>query len=126
MPPIHLELEEIYDGHGQHFGGVYSPLLQNGRATESLIGCLSTRPAHHLIWMNDAVCPNPHSSLARVWMMLTVEGNPLVTSPVSPAVLPYLVQALDGGASVQLHAPTMEAIKAVCETVAPLLGGGHS
>ena len=116
--------EALYDGSsGEHLGGIYSPLLVDGELTDSYAGCLSARPAHRLIWRDDATCPNPQCSLALVWMTPTVDGNPLV---FSPSVLPRLVQALDGGASVQLHAPTMDAIAAICLTVAPLLGGGHA
>ena len=52
-----------------------------------------------------------------------VGGNPL---EFSPGVLPFLVLALDAGASVKLHAITPEAIQAICATAAPLLGGGHA
>ena len=69
------------------------------------------------------MCPNPLAAVGLVWMAPHVEGNPL---EFSPGVLPFLVLAVDAGASVKLHAMTPEAIAAICTTVAPLLGGGHA
>jgi hypothetical protein len=121
---LHLpaELEDLYDGTtGRHLGGIYPPLLADGALTETYAGCTSTRPAQLLIY-RAAVCPAPAQSLALVWMA-PAGSNPLA---VSPAVLPYLVQALDAGASVKLHASSDEAIIATIAAVEPMLGGWHA
>ena len=121
MLPLSADMEALYDASGCHLGGIYSPLMVDGKLTETHAGCLATRPAERLIWYG-ALCSAPTEHLALVWMA-PVGVNPLV---VSPAVLPYLVQALDAGTSVQLHASSEEAINATCAALSPLLGGGHA
>ncbi len=124
MRPIEPLYEALFDGvTGQHFGGIYDPLLSSGELTKAHADIISTRPANRLVWRDDATCPDPAGALALVWMAPHVGGNPLA---FSPGVLPFLVQALDAGASVQLHATTTDAIADICATVAPLLGGGHA
>ncbi len=55
--------------------------------------------------------------------MAPPSDNPLAGSP---AVLPYMVQALDNGWSVQVHAASKAVIDGVRAAVHPLLGGGHA
>lgn len=124
MLALPARMEALYDSTGQHLGGVYPPLMVDGVLTPAYAGCLSTRPAELLIYQVD-VCPAPWESLGLVWMMPTLpEGtNPLAASP---AVLPYLVQVLDAGCSVKLHAARPAEIEAVRAGVGLWLGGGRA
>ena len=118
-------MEALYDAAGRHLGGVYSPLMVDGVLTQEHAGCLSTRPVQLLIYQ-VGVCPDPPAArLGFVCMMPTIpeESHPF---ELSPAVLPYLVQALDAGYSVQLHATRWSEIQAVAQGVMLWIGGWHA
>ncbi len=119
LPPS-LRLHGIYDESGAHLGGVYEPLMVDGQVTEAYIDCLSLRPSARLIC--GPTCDEPLRDLGLVWMM-PAETELLV---VWPAILPHVVQMLDAGASISLHAITEDNINAVCAAVSPLLGGWHA
>ena len=114
-------LEALFDADGEHLGGVYDPIMVDGELTPAHAHNLATRPAHRLLW-NPPVCAEPFDRLGLVWMA-PPGANPLA---VSPTVLPRLVQALDAGESISIHAETEDAIDAVCSYVNPWLGGGHA
>ena len=119
LPPS-LQLHGIYDGSGAHLGGVYEPLIVNGRVTDAYTDCLSVRPAARLVC--GPTCDEPLRDLGLVWMM---PAEPELLA-VWPALLPHLVHALDTGASISLHAVGEDSINAVCDAMSPLLGGGHA
>ncbi len=122
MLPLPIQTEALFDGTtGQHLGGIFPPLLAGGELTDDYAACLSTRPAEQLMYYAP-ICPNPAAWLALVWMA-PPSDNPLAGSP---AVLPYMVQALDNGWSVQVHAASKAVIDGVRAAVHPLLGGGHA
>ncbi len=123
MLPLPAATEALYDSTGRHLAGCYAPLMEAGALTPAHAACVATRPAESLVW-DARFCPDPLQHLGLVWMLPASPGvNPLT---VSPAVLPYLVQALDAGCSVKMHAGDLDAINTVCAAVAPLLGGGHA
>ncbi len=120
MLPNRDYLEALFTADGDHLGGVYAPIMVDGNLTPAHAQNLATRPACRLLW-NPPVCAEPFDRLGLVWM--ASGANPLA---VSPAVLPRLVQVLDAGESISVHAETEDAIDAICAGVAPLLGGGHA
>ena len=120
-----IALEALYDAAGRHLGGVYSPLMVDGALTAEHAGCLSTRPVQLLIYQVGVCLDSPTSHLAFVWMMPTLPDG---SHPFghSPAVLPYLVHALDAGYSVMLHAARLADIEAVKVGVMLWIGGGRA
>ena len=121
MLPNRDYLEALFDATGRHLGDVYDPIMVDGELTPAHAQSLATRPAHRLLF-NPPVCAEPFDRLGLVWMA-PPGANPLA---VSPAVLPRLVQTLDAGESISVHAETEDAIDAVCSYVNPWLGGGHA
>lgn len=119
MLPLPVELEDLYDGQGQHIGEVFAPIMEGWRLTDAHREKVAGRPIAALIWKNYSI-PLPHLGL--VWMM-PPSCNPL---GISPAVFGHLVQTLDAGAAVQLHAADQAGIDAVCAAVIPMMGGGHA
>lgn len=107
LPGGGLEIEAIFDGDGNHLGGLF-PRLHEGNAGIYLDG----RPVGRVL--GDLSRQRP----GLFWFML-----PLPTE----AGLGALVSALDRGDVVVLYAATPEMIDAVCAEAAPLIGpGGHA
>ena len=92
MRPLDPPCEALFDNAGQHLGGIYPPLIADGALTSAHADFVASRPASHLVWRDDAACPNPLATVGLVWMAPHVGGNPL---EFSPGVLPFLVLALD-------------------------------
>lgn len=82
---------------------------------------MAWRPARRLFW-DYRICLDPVSNLGLVWF-LPVEPNPLATAL---DVVPYLVQTLDAGQSVQLHAAGEDEIDRLCTVLSNFVGGGHA
>ena len=121
MLPPELREQGLYDASGRHLGGVYAPLMIDGRYTGALAVMRSALPAERLIWHNVA-CRDPQTDLGLLWAV-PATPNPLA---VMLGVLGYLVAAIDAGQSVKLHAVDEVAINVVCAQVAPMVGGGHA
>ena len=121
MHTIPPHMVGLYDYTGRHLGGVYDPLMVDGQLTLAHAACLAGRPANRLIW-SPSKCTEPERWFSLVFMAPSGQ-NPLTIAPMATA---YLVQALDAGTSVQIHAETEDAIDAVCSYVNPWLGGGHA
>ncbi len=99
-----LRTERLFDGAGQHLGGIYPPLAIDNVLTAVHDECLATRPVQLLV--HGPECEFPRQQIGLVWMM------PLHTDPLMAAlnVAPWLVYALDAGMSVQVHASSDQAI----------------
>ncbi len=80
---------------------------------------LHGRPAQRMLYHN-VLCTDPYSQIGLVWF-LPLEANPLAGAN---DMLGYLVQALDAGQSVMLHAATMAEINAVCGMITRIVGPG--
>ena len=119
LPP-EMAQHGLYDETGRHLGGLYQSLMVDGRLTPAHTAVMACRPVQRLFW-DYRTCSDPASNLALVWAM-SLDPNPLATGW---GVIPYLVQVLDAGQSVQLHAAGEDEINRLCAVLAGLVGGGH-
>ncbi len=115
---IDLWLEQLYNGAGQHLGGVFPPLMVGQVLTDHHRAMVADRPNQLVLGGG----PNPHSCLGLVWMA-PIPFNPLL---LSSYVLGSIVHALDAGQAVLIHADCEAAIQTTVDQVAPMVGGGHA
>lgn len=119
MPALHSGLEALFDGNGEHVGGIYPPLAAGDQLTVQHQLMVAACPARTIVWKSG----EQPAWLGLLWFMPAGEANPLAASPHA---FGHLVQTLEAGHSVALYAATAAAIDATCRTVASMLGGGHA
>ena len=119
MPPLSPDMEDLYDGTGQHVGGLYPPIMVNWVLTDAYAAKCAERPVNRLIFADEAMA---YTALGFVWMA-PVPSLPLA---MSDYVRGALVQALDNGQSIIVHADTEYAVHKACWLVSIMSGGGHA
>jgi hypothetical protein len=110
--------EQLYDGTGAHFTGLFPPIAVNNVLTESFHSEKALRPAENAL----AVGPGGNN-LGWIWMIplgLPPEG------PICPEIVGNLVQAVDAGKGVVVHADNLATARTVIDIVRLLAGGGHA
>lgn len=108
-------LAGLYDGSGLALNGQEPPLVLG---EVNFLICLTERPAGAVLTTRPFLARD----LALIWML------PLDMDPARPpgCIVALIVQALDGGGAVALHAADEAAIDAVKDAVWPITGGGRA
>lgn len=100
------DIEALFDGNGNHLGGLYPPLDAGNLGTYT-----ASRPAAHVLGDPE------RQPVGLFWMMFPA---------VSEAGLGAVVAALDRGEAVVLFADCREVIEAACGVALPLRGGARA
>ena len=115
-----LPLVQLYDGNGQHYAGVYPPLMENNVLTPAYHQNKADRPACR------SFCLDPddyRKDLGAVWM-LPLDMSPSVLIPHE--IAGRLIQAVDARKTVIVHGATDEACCGVLRLVQMFAGGGRA
>ncbi len=115
-----LWAEQLYDGTGAHHAGVWPPLMIENKLTDTFAMEKAMRP-HHSVFAVDDYGQN----LGWVWMMpLGLKAG--LPCPNFGYVLGALVQAVDAGQGVIVHADDPEMAAFAIDLVCRFSGGGHA
>ncbi len=116
---FYAKFQVLHDGAGQHLGGIYPPLMVNNELTDFYRNNVAERPLHRRLQLDGGDA----NDVGAVWMMpLGGTLDPVTLSQV----LPVLVQALDAGQLVILHADRQATIDRAGIWAALCVGGGNA
>ncbi len=116
---FYAQFQVLHDGTGRHLGGLYPPLVVDNELTEFYRNNVAERPLHRRLQLDGGDA----NDVGAVWMMPL--GGPV--DPVTMSqVLPVLVQALDAGQSVMLHADRQETLDHAGIWAGLCVGGGNA
>ena len=115
-----LRLVELYDGRGQHLGGIYPPLVEGNQLSDAYHASKALRPAGAKLFL---LSEDADAEAAFVWMLpLGMTRETLLPREIAGE----LVQAIDNRKAVMLHGDDPEIVQRVRRTIALFAGGGHA
>ena len=118
--PAFLPFAELYDGAGQHLGGIHPPLLSDNVLTQAFHASKAMRPVSALLHLTP---DEANADLGLVWM---VPLNTTRETPVAEEIIGHLVQALDARRAVMLHGDNADTVAGIKVLLGLFAGGGHA